>query len=72
MKKQRSPKLEKLVDTKCLKSYEFENVDEEGIVNRKSSNRNTERLTLVFPNGEKLVIDTFCSGSLENTSIIAS
>ena len=34
---------------------------------QESPNRNTECLTLIFPNGQILSLETFCSGSLENT-----
>jgi hypothetical protein len=61
-----NPCLAKLIAKGILKSYKIENLDDEGNVG-KSAGRNTERVTLEFPSGEKLVIGTFCSGCLENT-----
>lgn len=57
--------LEGFVARGSLKSFKLETVQE---VPGESS-RQHDRLTLVFPNDEPLVIDTVCSGSLENCEI---
>lgn len=62
--------LDKLVAEGTLQSYRFVDVDENGEENKASPHRNTQKLTLNFPNGQILTIDTFCSGSLENTALI--
>ena len=52
----------------CVCALEsVDHVSDEGVVGKKSNCRNTERLTLDFPNDEKLVLGTFCSGCLEDT-----
>jgi hypothetical protein len=61
--------LDKLVSKGDIVYYEYQNLDEEGNPG-KSSFRNTERLTLLFPSGNRITFDTFCSGSSENTSLI--
>jgi len=60
-------KLDDLVNNGTIKSYTIDNVDENGNVGSKSQFRNTEQLTIDFPNGEKLIIGTLCSGCSENT-----
>ena len=62
-------KLQVLLINGTLDDYDLVNVDEDGNIGKESKFRNTERLTLFFPNGESLVIGTFCSGSLENTTL---
>jgi hypothetical protein len=58
--------LDKLVVNGTLTGYElFTEEFELG-----SGSRETEKLVLSFPNGSKLTIDTFCSGSSENTCLI--
>ena len=59
--------LNNLVKDKTIKSYVIYNVDDNGIVGKKSKFRNTQRLSIKFNNNQSLVIDTFCSGSAENT-----
>lgn len=59
------------VDSGDLLYWEYDNLDENGNVGE-SRMWNTERLTLVFPSGRKLVLDTACSGCLENTYLILS
>ena len=61
--------LEELFLNGLISSYQYEEVDEDGNVGKTSDFRNTERLTLAFPNGHKLIIDTICSGSSEDTSL---
>jgi Rnl2 family RNA ligase len=65
-------KLDKLVAKGLIKSYTILNVDEDGNVGQRSQSRNTEQLRMVFPNGEMMTIDTFCSGCLEDTIIMVS
>ncbi len=62
--------LDRLVSAGMIESYKLVNVDQDGKEDVYSDNRNTERLTLNFPNGKKLVIGTFCSGSSENTVLL--
>lgn len=35
-----------------------------------SGSRETDKLTLILPSGKFLVIETFCSGASENTSLL--
>lgn len=60
------PILDGLVKSGDLKDFKLETIEYEP----GSGSRETDRLTLTFPSGRELVIDTFCSGSAENTSII--
>lgn len=64
------PKLELLVEKGLIKDYEIINVDEEGNPGKKSHGRNTERLTLVFPDETVFQIDMICSGSLQDTFFV--
>ena len=65
--------LDRLVENGTIDSYSIENYDSFGKAgNLDSRGSNTQRLTLIFPNREKLVIDTYCSGSLQNTVLIIS
>jgi hypothetical protein len=64
--------LDKLVSLGTIAGYDYENVDNEGNEGRVSDDRNSERLYLYFKDGQKLVLDTVCSGSNENTEIIIS
>jgi hypothetical protein len=63
-------KLEELVSKGVLVSWKIVNVDEDGNVGRKSKYRNSERMVLVFPSGETLSVDTFCSGIREDTCFV--
>lgn len=65
-------KLDELVASGAIISYVFRFLNDEGVELAKpgSGMRETEELTLTFPSGEKLVIDTFCSGSWGNTSLV--
>jgi hypothetical protein len=59
------PILDGMVKLGDLKDFKLETIEEiPG-----SGSREHERLTLTFPSGRVLKIDTFCSGSAENTSI---
>lgn len=64
--------LNELVTDGTITSYDLNNVSENGDIGKESKFRNTERLKLYFPNGNTLTIDTFCSGSAENTVFIIS
>ena len=64
-------RLQQLVDSGHLKSFEIDPVDENGNIGKHSDNRNTEQMTLEFPDGEELVIGTFCSGCSEDTEFTA-
>ena len=61
-------KLEELKQKGIITSFELLNLDDEGNVGE-SSHRNTEQLILTFPIGDTLTIDTFCSGSSEDTTL---
>lgn len=64
-------KLDELVNSGQLTGYEFHTVNAEGEVDKKSNDgRNVERLILRFPNGDNLVLETFCSGSSQNTFFV--
>lgn len=62
--------LDSLVAAGALQSYNYVNLDENGIPseNRKGY-ANRERLELVFPDGQKLKVETYSSGCLENTGL---
>lgn len=60
--------LEELVNIGDLKSYNYETVEDDF----GSDFRETERVILVFPSGSKLVLETFCSGSGQNTCFMIS
>lgn len=63
--KKKNETLEKLVG-KNIQKYEYRTVGEDD-PDKVSKYRNTERLVLTFLDGTELQIDTFCSGSSENT-----
>lgn len=60
------PILNGLVARGALKNFKLETIEEEP----GSGMREHDRLLLVLPSGEQIVIDTICSGVSENTSII--
>lgn len=60
--------LQDLVSNGDLVSYEYDNVEDE----IGSCFRETEKLVLNFPSGKRLVLDTFCSGSGQNTCLMIS
>lgn len=63
---QKSEVLDKLVQSGDIKGYSLETVEEvEG-----SGSRESEKLTLILPSGKFLVIDSVCSGFLENTNLM--
>lgn len=58
--------LDMLVSIGSLLGYKYSTVEfEPG-----SGNRATEQLVLLFPNGSALKLDTFCSGSSQNTVLV--
>ncbi len=57
---------QELIDFFCIKDFKLVNIDEMGNEGTSMSN-NTQKLILTFPNNTKLVINTWCSGCLENT-----
>lgn len=66
MNNKRFSKLDELVEKGTLSSYSVMNLDDSGNPG-KSHDRNSEQLTLYFPDGEKLVLSTWCSGCLEDS-----
>jgi hypothetical protein len=64
--------LDKMIESGTLKYYSFQVIDMDGkdVSSPGDGSRETDRITLVFPSGEKLNIGTFCSGSAENTCLI--
>lgn len=60
-------KLNEVVAEGMLKSYKIIDVDENGVEGRQGDCRNSERLYLEFPNGKTIMLETFCSGSAENS-----
>lgn len=67
----KNDKLDHLVSNGVIKGYNYDNFDEDGNLG-KGKYRNTQRLVLEFANGDKLKVDTYCSGSLENTELMFS
>lgn len=64
-------KLDSLLLDGMIVAYKFVNCDEEGkVVDRPKGFRNTQKLMLTFPNGAQLVIDSFCSGSSEDSVLL--
>lgn len=61
-------KLQKLVSNGMLKYFEHE----EQLPSMEGDNKTRliDKLTLIFPSGETILISTICSGCLENTSLI--
>jgi hypothetical protein len=64
--------LESLVASGTIASYDYDEVNEDGVVGEESDFRNTERLVLQFNDGKRLIIDTLCSGCAENTTLVFS
>jgi len=61
--------LDFLVEKGDIVFYTYENLDEEGNPGE-GEFRNTERLTLLFSSGNKLILDTCCSGMNQNTVLM--
>lgn len=62
-------KLDRLMANGTIKSYSIVDMDENGVEGRRGQFRNTERLRLQFPDGQELIVDTFCSGCSEHTTL---
>jgi len=58
--------LDKFVASGDIISYTYENLIDEEF----PASREAEQLIITFPSGEVLTIDTFCSGSGENTGMV--
>jgi hypothetical protein len=64
-------KLDSLLFSGMIAAYKFVNCNEEGnVVDRPKGFRNTQKLILTFPNSDQLVIDSFCSGSSEDSVLL--
>ena len=61
--------LDNLVAKGSLRSYEYVGLDDEGNLGE-GAYRNTQRLVLQLADGERIVVECFCSGSSENTELI--
>lgn len=61
--------LDNLVAKGSLRSYEYVDLDDEGNLGQ-GAYRNTQRLVLQLADGERIVVECFCSGSSENTELI--
>ena len=65
--------LDYLVNSGILRHYDYTTCNSYGerIADEEAgeNDRETERLVLTFANGEVLIIDTFCSGSMQNTHL---
>ena len=57
--------LDNLIGSGEIKDYELETVED----TPGSGSRETDKLTITLLSGKKLVIETFCSGCAENTSL---
>jgi hypothetical protein len=64
-------KLDQLIQSNSIKSYVYENIDENGNPGQ-GRFRNTERLTITLNDDSTITIDTACSGVLENTILCIS
>jgi hypothetical protein len=64
--------LDNLVNMGHIVSYEYVDVDEDGIVGIKGHYRNSEKLILRFSKEYQITIESFCSGSSENTVLFIS
>lgn len=66
MKNKLEVKLCKLVESGAITSFLIQDLNEDGFVGH-SQSRNTQRLIVTFPNGERLILGTYCSGCLEDS-----
>lgn len=65
-------KLDDLIQSGHIKGYLLDIVDMNGNLGQTSDSRNTEILIIEFHDGKTLTIETFCSGSNENTVLFVS
>jgi hypothetical protein len=62
-----------LIESGAIASFQVEDLNADGIPGPATpQGRNRERLTLTFPNGQRLVLSTWCSGTAENTGFFVS
>lgn len=59
--------LQDLVDNGDILSYEYLGLDADGKIGSSNYGRDTERVTLKFPSGRQLTIDSGCSGCREDS-----
>lgn len=65
--------LDALVESGAIASFEVTDLNADGNVSPPTpQGRNSERLTITFPNGQRLVLSTWCSGALENTGFFVA
>lgn len=63
--------LDNLVASGDIVSYSYLLKDMDNLpITESEGSRETETLVITFPSGSQLTIDTFCSGSAENTCLI--
>jgi hypothetical protein len=63
--------LDELVASGEIGGYFYDLIDENGFgITESNGSRETEKLTIFFASGKILVINTFCSGCSENTSLL--
>ena len=60
-----SKELDVLVEKNLISKYAIKTIEE----SPDSGMRESEELSLTFPDGTVLVVNSFCSGSLENTTL---
>jgi hypothetical protein len=62
-----------LVESGAISSFQVEDLNDGGRIGPPTpQGRNSEQLTITFPNGQRLVLSTWCSGALENTGFFVS
>lgn len=61
--------LNELIADKAIKDYRILKLDKNGEIGE-SDYRNTEMLVVEFPNGKKVEISAFVSGSLQNATLL--
>lgn len=61
--------LDNLVAKGSIRSYEYVGLDDEGNIGE-GAYRNTQRLVLLLADGERIVVECFCSGSSQDTELI--
>jgi hypothetical protein len=64
-----STHLDNLVAKGSIRSYEYVGLDDEGNIGE-GAFRNTQRLVLQLADGERIVVECFCSGSSQDTELI--
>ncbi len=60
-----SKELDVLVEKNLISKYAIKTIEE----SPDSGMRESEELSLTFPDGTVLVVNSFCSGSLQNTAL---